>query len=216
MSLTKKTPKKEKKSDEEKLEEDLELPPFFVHMDPPPRKELRVTGIYGEIEELKCSDVVHHLCSLRQSSVVVEEDGTETSLPIEFVLSTPGGSAGDMFAVYDFMRVVQEQCEIHTLGIGKVMSAGVLLLAAGTKGKRRIGKHCRIMLHSVSSGHIGELHNLKNELEEVQIMQNNYITALATETDMTEKHIKNLINKKVNVYLTAQEAVDLGIADEVV
>jgi ATP-dependent Clp protease protease subunit len=114
------------------------------------------------------------------------------------------------------MRVVQEQCEIHTLGIGKVMSAGVLLLAAGSKGKRRVGRHCRVMLHSVSSGHIGELHNLKNELEEVQIMQNNYISALATETDMTEKHIKNLINKKVNVYLTAQEAVDLGIADEVV
>ena len=45
MKLAKRATKKEKKGEEEVLEEDLELPPFFVNMDPPPRKELRVTGI---------------------------------------------------------------------------------------------------------------------------------------------------------------------------
>ena len=96
------------------------------------------------------------------------------------------------------------------------MSAGVLLLAAGAKGKRRVGRHCRIMLHSVVSGHSGELFNLENELEEAQHTQTSYIKALAQETDMTEKYIKKLLGKKINVYLTAEEAVELGIADEVI
>ena len=48
------------------------------------------------------------------------------------------------------------------------MSAGVLLLAAGTKGKRRVGKHCRIMLHSVIGGSTGPMHQLENEFAEVK------------------------------------------------
>ena len=63
----------------------------------------------------------------------------------------------EMFALYDLMRMVREDCGIHTFGIGKVMSAGVLLLAAGTKGERRIGKNCRIMLHRVLTGDSGSL-----------------------------------------------------------
>ena len=72
------------------------------------------------------------------------------------------------------------------------------------------------MLHSVVSGHSGELFNLENELEEAQHTQTSYIKALAQETDMTEKYIKKLLGKKINVYLTAEEAVELGIADEVI
>ena len=51
------------------------------------------------------------------------------------------------------------------------MSAGVLLLAAGTKGKRKIGKHCRIMMHSVIGGHVGPMHQLDNEMKEIKAIQ---------------------------------------------
>mgnify|MGYP001551496522 FL=1 len=78
--------------------------------------------------------------------------------PIEFVLCTSGGSALDMFAIYDVMRMVREDCDVCTYGIGKIMSAGVLLLAAGTKGKRKIGKHCRVMIHPVQAGTSGSSH----------------------------------------------------------
>ena len=121
-----------------------------------------------------------------------------------------------MFAVYDTIRLIREDdCEITTTGIGKIMSAGVLLLAAGTRGKRRIGANCRVMLHGVASGHVGQIYSLENELEEVRWTQDQYIKSLAAETDMTQKYIKKLIERKVNVYLTAKEAVELGIADEV-
>ena len=97
-----------------------------------------------------------------------------------------------------------------------VMSAGVLLLAAGTKGKRRIGKYCRIMLHNVSAGSIGALAQMQNELKEIEKIQKQYIEILASETKMTEKQIKRLINKNVNVYLSAEEALELGIVDEII
>ena len=105
---------------------------------------------------------------------------------------------------------------IHTIGIGKVMSAGTLLLAAGTKGERRIGRFCRVMIHGVISGQQGHLADIENEFDEAKMTQKMYIQALAEETNMTERYIRNLIKKKSNVYLSAQEAVDLGIADIVI
>jgi ATP-dependent Clp protease protease subunit len=105
---------------------------------------------------------------------------------------------------------------IHTIGIGKVMSAGTLLLAAGTKGERRIGRFCRVMIHGVISGQHGHLADIENEFDEAKMTQSMYVQALAEETNMTEKYLRNLIKKKSNIYLSAQEAVDLGIADIVI
>ena len=121
-----------------------------------------------------------------------------------------------MFAIYDTMRMIRQECEIHTFGLGKVMSAGVLLLAAGTKGKRKIGKNCRVMLHSVIGGSHGSIHNLENEMEEIRFLQEQHIRCLIEETDMTKRYLNKLLNRKMNVYLTAEQAVELGIADEVV
>ena len=96
------------------------------------------------------------------------------------------------------------------------MSAGVVLLAAGTPGKRKIGKNCRIMLHSIRGDQWGPIHNLENEMEEMRWIQEQHTNALIQETDMTKKHLKKLLDKKINIYLDAQEAVDYGIADIIV
>jgi len=176
-----------------------------------PEEDLQLISIYGDVDEEKCLEVIQAMRIL----LAMKEKDAEENPEFEFLISTMGGSASDMFAIYDTMRMVKQDCDIITRGLGKVMSAGVLLLAAGTKGKRMVGQNCRLMLHSVISGHMGELHNLENELEEVQWTQKQYIKALADETNMTEKYIKNLLNRKVNVYLTAEEAVEYGIADEV-
>ena len=133
--------------------------------------------------------------------------------PIEFYISTWGGDALGMFAIYDLMRMVREECDISTFGIGKVMSAGVLLLAAGTKGERRVGKHTRIMMHAVRAGHYGALHSLENEMKETRCTQEQHIQALVTETKMTKRQIKTMLEKKIDVYFNAAEAVKFGIAD---
>jgi ATP-dependent protease ClpP protease subunit len=100
--------------------------------------------------------------------------------------------------------------------MGKVMSAGVLILAAGTKGKRKIGRNCRVMIHSVIAGNHGSLPNLINEMEAIQDLQDLYIERLVEETNMTKKQMKKLLEQKVNIYLSAEEAVKYGIADIIV
>ena len=100
--------------------------------------------------------------------------------------------------------------------MGKVMSAGVLILAAGTKGKRKIGKNCRVMMHSVIGGNHGSLHNMLNEMEAIEQLQDMYINCLVEETKMSKSQIKKMLEKKVNVYLSAEEAVELGIADIII
>ena len=173
--------------------------------------ELRVIGLFCDVAEEKVAELVHALLYLHESNTNKEE-----SLPVEFYISTYGGAADDMFALYDVMRQLLPTTEIHTIGIGKVMSAGVLLLAAGTKGKRKIGKYCRVMIHSAMAGSHGSLPNLVNELEALQQTQEDYISALSDETKMSTEEIKNMLERKVNVYLSAEEAVKLGIADIII
>ena len=136
--------------------------------------------------------------------------------PIEFYISTYGGSADDMFGLYDVMRNVRKTSPIHTIGVGKVFSAGVLLLSAGTKGERRIGKNCRVMIHSVIGGNQGDLHNMLNEMEAIEQLQQMFVDCLAAETKLTKTKLKKMLERKVNVYLSAEEAVELGIADIII
>jgi len=178
-------------------------------------QELRTIGLFGDVEEEKIAEIIGAFLLLRESGVTVETDEPNNKL-IEFIVSTSGGAAHDMFALYDVMRLVRDKCIIQTVAIGKVMSAGVLLMASGTRGYRKIGKNCRVMVHGVTGGHIGTIHNLENEMDEIRWLQERYIDALVAETDMTKRFLKKLIERKVNVYLTAEEAVEYGMADEVI
>ena len=185
------------------------------------RPELRMTGIYGDVNEERCSEAVYGLTALHLSGTEKklsdpedpESEIIETYLPIEFIVSSHGGLAADMFSVYDTIRSIRDMSPIHTKGLGKVMSAGVLLLASGTKGERRIGKYCRVMIHGVQAGQHGYLADVENEFKETRAIQRMYIKALAEETSMSEAYVKKLMNRKTNVYLDAEEAVKLGIAD---
>jgi len=197
-------------------------PPVIMLPTEEPKITMRTIGLIGDVDEEKAGELIYGMLALKEYGKIPDEEQTKGKgkkqlyEPFEFYLSTHGGSASDMFAIYDVMRQIKKSCEIHTIGIGKVMSAGVLLLAAGTKGKRKIGKHCRVMIHSVLAGNEGPLHNLENELEEIKWTQKKYIEALIAETKMTQATINKLLQKHVNIYLSAEEAVKYGIADEVI
>jgi len=198
IKITEKVPAEEKK--EEDLMQLLK-----------PQKDIRTIALFGDVDEEKAGDICMGLLMLTELS---EKEPPYD--PISFYISTYGGSADEMFSIYDMMSIVKAKAEIHTYGIGKVMSAGTLLLASGTKGKRKIGKHCRVMLHAVVAGSAGELHNIENEMKSIKHIQELYINALSRETSMTKRTIQKLLDRKVNVYLTATEAVEYGIADEII
>jgi len=207
------------------LPEEPEAPSYLLlNAEEEEGPKIRTLSLYGEVTEEAASELVYSLHILhklgREEILLDPEDPSSeqivTHQPIELLISTHGGSAPEMFAIHDVLRIIRQNCEVSTLGVGKVMSAGVLILASGTKGQRRIMKNCRVMLHSVIGASHGSLHSLENEMDEIRYLQDQHIRCLVEETDMTRSYLKKLMNKKVNVYLTAQEAVDLGIADEIV
>ena len=177
----------------------------------PPPKEIRTVALFGDVDEEKAGDLCMGFLMLTDFT-----DKEPPYKPITFYLSTYGGSADEMFSIYDMMTITKGKCEVETVGLGKIMSAGTLLLAAGTKGKRKIGKHCRVMIHAVAAGSAGELHDIENEVKTIKHIQELYINALSEETRMTKRTIQKLLDRKVNVYLTAEEAVEYGIADEII
>jgi ATP-dependent protease ClpP protease subunit len=217
MTFNKKRFSEEEKKQEEQAQEDI----FATLMTEPPRPELRMTGIYGDVTEDRCSEAVYglmalHLTGTEKVLADPEDENSEiikTYQPIDFIISSHGGLAADMFSVYDVIRDLRDRTPIHTKGLGKVMSAGVLLLASGTKGERRIGKYCRVMIHGVMAGQHGYLADVENEFKETRAIQRMYVQAIADETNMSEAYVRKLMNKKTNVYLDAEEAVKLGIAD---
>jgi ATP-dependent Clp protease protease subunit len=176
--------------------------------------DMRVIGLFSTVNEENVAEIFSGLLYLNEMNV--REKDEEKRKDINFYVSTYGGSADDMFALYDLMKEVQDTSDIVTIGMGKVMSAGVLILAAGTKGKRKIGRNCRVMIHSVIAGNHGSLPNLINEMEAIQDLQELYIERLVEETKMTKKQMKKLLEQKVNIYLSAEEAVKHGIADIIV
>lgn len=181
-------------------------------------EEMRSIGLYGDVEEERVSEVIaglltlHHLGKPKLSE---ENEVIEEGKPIKMYISTYGGSADDMAALVDIMNMVKKDCPIQTIGLGKVMSAGVLIMASGTKGERYIGRNCRVMIHSVIAGNAGSLHNLENELAEIKKMQEVYLDSLVSATNMTKKQLKSFMRRKTNVYLTAEEAIKYGIADKI-
>ena len=182
--------------------------------EPPKEPDLRTIGLFGDVSEEKVAELIQGLLYLNEINIL--ETDQEKKKPIEFYVSTYGGNADDMFALYDVMEYVKKETHIQTIGLGKVMSAGVLLLAAGTQGERRIGKNCRVMIHNVMGGTTGSLPNLANELSAIEQLQEDYVNALVDNTKMTKKQLRKMLNEKVNVYLSAEEALELGIADIIV
>ncbi len=206
----KKNTKKKEEAEEESEEQMMTLADLIAgkQEDIP---ESRSIMFVGEVTEDKSAEFISALLVLAQT----KDEDDERAEDIKIYINTYGGSADEMFAIYDVMNWCKEFCDIQTIGIGKVMSAGTLILAAGTKGKRSLSNHCRVMIHSVNGGHVGELHNLQNEMEQMAGLQDSYIQALSSETKMTKRQIQSLINKKINVYLDAEQAIEKGLADEV-
>jgi len=206
---------------EDEKENDLIIFPSLFDNEP----KSRLLGMYGEVNEERSKAAVASLYYFRDTGLVEEEIDSEEDeetviktsyLPIDFIVSTEGGSVTDMFALYDCLREVRKDCEVISFGVGKVMSAGVLLLAGGTKGKRKVGRNCRLMLHAISGGHFGSLKELETDIKEVKWYQAQYAKALAEETNLTEKKIRAIFRKKTDTYFDAQQAVEWGIADEIV
>jgi ATP-dependent Clp protease protease subunit len=130
--------------------------------------------------------------------------------PISFYINSPGGSVYDGLAIKDVFDSID--AKVNTIGIGSCASMGAYLLAAGT-GERKAMKNCRIMIHSVSSGTMGTVHDMAVDYEETKFLQDKLIVDIAnfTKGKSTVEVLKAKTQR--DYYMDCDEAKKLGIID---
>ena len=131
---------------------------------------------------------------------------------ISIYINSPGGSFTALTAIYDTMQFVKP--EIQTICMGQAASAAAVLLAAGTKGKRLALEHARILIHQPSGGGEGQSSDIEIQAREILRMRVLLEQMLADHSGQdVEKVRKDIERDKI---LTAREAVEYGLIDEVV
>lgn len=164
----------------------------------------RIVMLHGDVTEYSISQVMGHIIHL----------ASQSTKPIKLIVSSYGGSVHEMFGLIDLIRTLE--CPIHTVALGKIMSAGTVITAAGAKGNRMIGSSTRVMLHSISGGVMGTMFQMENELKESRAMQETITKMLLRDTSLTKKQLDDIMKQGHDHYYTAHEAVKLGIADKVI
>lgn len=170
----------------------------------PSGPDARLVVLHGEVNEASICNVIVQMLQL----------ANQNHKPIHLVISTYGGSVDEMFSLYDTIKFLP--CPVHTIALGKVMSAGVLLLASGVKGKRMIGKSARIMIHPISGGVIGNVFEAMNEMKEFTRLQDLMTHALLSETTMKKEEIDDLMKAGHDCFLTPEQAIKMGIVDKII
>lgn len=134
---------------------------------------------------------------------------------IYLYINSPGGMVTAGLAVYDTMQYIR--CPITTVCVGMAMSFGALLLAAGTKGKRFALPHARIMIHQplvYGEGISGSVTDIDIETKELLHTKEKLIEILAKHTGQPIEKIRR--DTERNFYMSAEEAKEYGIIDEVI
>jgi ATP-dependent Clp protease protease subunit len=131
---------------------------------------------------------------------------------INMYINSPGGSFTALTAIYDTMQFVKP--EIQTICMGQAASAAAVILAAGSKGKRLALEHARVLIHQPSGGGEGQSSDIEIQAREILRMRDLLETMLGRHTGRDVEAIRKDIER--DKILTAHEAVEYGIVDEVV
>ncbi|MFT3889479.1 MAG: ATP-dependent Clp protease proteolytic subunit [Arachnia sp.] len=132
--------------------------------------------------------------------------------PISIYINSPGGSFTALTAIYDTMRYIKP--DIQTVCLGQAASAAAVILAAGTKGKRLALPNSRILIHQpATEGGYGQSSDLEIQAKEILRIRTLMEEMLAADTGQEVAKVSHDIER--DKYLTAQEAKEYGIVDDI-
>ena len=173
-------------------------------------------GLGGDITEEAAQQMAMALLGFNGGKIMTNPADLESDEDIEFFISSGGGSVNDMFSVYDLMRVVKGNRDIATFGYGRVYSAAVLLLAAGTPGKRYLAKNTRVMIHHCSSNASGTHPDIRANFDELKKVEDMMVEALAEHTALSVGEIYNIMSRNTDEFFSAEDALEMGIVDKII
>lgn len=129
------------------------------------------------------------------------------------MICSEGGDMSAAFALIDTMR--SSQIPVKTVGLGCVASAGLMIFLAGTPGRRVLTPYTSILSHQFSWGSDGKAHELFATMKEFTLTQARMLAHYKEATGLSEEEIRTALLPPHDVWLSADEALALGICDNI-
>ena len=158
------------------------------------------------------TDVNEHSASLLVAQLLfLESQGNED---ITFFINSPGGVVTAGMAIYDTMQFIKP--DVCTVVMGQACSMGSLLATAGAPGKRKMLPNARHMIHQPSGGAGGQATDMEIQVEEILKMKRN-LTQIYVDHNSKGKTFEEFKNDmERDKFMSAQEALDYGLIDEII
>jgi ATP-dependent Clp protease protease subunit len=163
----------------------------------------RIVFIGSPIDDILANTVIAQLLFLQTE---------DSEKDIHIYINSPGGVVTAGLAIYDTMQYIKP--DISTYCLGQAASMGALLLTAGTKGKRFVLPHSRVMIHQPMGGFHGQATDVEIHAKEILKMKETLNTIIANHTGQPLEKIH--IDTERDYFLSGQESKDYGIVDEVI
>lgn len=126
-------------------------------------------------------------------------------------INSTGGSLYDAFALIDIMK--HSPNPIRVIGMGAVMSAAFLIFASGAKGERYAARNTSFMCHQFTESMDNKYHDLKATMKENDLCNERMVNILRDATGLAPSVIRKKLLPASDVYLTAEETMELNVAD---
>lgn len=174
----------------------------------------RVYDIYSRLLKERIIFLGYEINDLVANTIVAQILFLEYEDPDKDILiyiNSPGGSVTAGLAIYDVIKYVKP--DVQTICVGSAFSMGALLLAAGTKGKRYILPHGKVMLHQPSGGATGQSSDIQIHAKEIVKTKRELNQILAECTGKTIEEINKDTDR--DLYMSAEDAVAYGVVDQI-
>lgn len=131
--------------------------------------------------------------------------------PIKLYIDSYGGYVYQCFGLLSVME--RSKTPIHTIVTGCAMSCGFMMLISGHK--RFAHKLSTPLYHQVSSGTFGTVKEMEEQLQETKRLQEQLENIVKEKTNISKKKLKEILDNKKDWYMTSEEALELGVIDEI-
>jgi len=168
---------------------------------------LQNQGIYvfmGDVDEESIKPVIEW--------ILVENHVTKRrKKELLLMICSAGGEIEPAFALIDVMK--SSSVQIKTVGLGQIGSSGLMIFLAGHRGRRILTPNTSVLSHQYSWGSEGKHHELWAMTKEFSLVQERMLNHYRVTTGLDTETIKTKLLPANDVYLSAQEALELGICD---
>ena len=138
-------------------------------------------------------------------------ENTDPNRDIQIYINSPGGSVYAGLGIYDTMQFISS--DVATICCGMAASMGAVLMCAGAEGKRSALKHSRVMIHQPLGGVQGQASDMEITVKEITKLKKELYTIISDHSGQTYKKVEKDSDR--DYWMTAQEAADYGMVDEV-